>query len=173
MSAVAVKPAALAAQIVSATAAMVTVGCVPLPTVIVIALEVTRFAEVQVALLVSLQVTTLPFWSVVVVNVLLLVPAAIPFTNHWYTGALPPLVAVAVKVRELPWQIVVVAVEIVTAGITCGVIVTATLFEAAVAAVTQAALLVRRQLTTSPLDKVAELKLPLLVPAGLPFTYHW
>ena len=154
-------------------AVIVAVGvCNGFTTILMVLLD-TGVVLVQVALLVSLQVTTLPFWSVVVVNVLLLVPAAIPFTNHWYTGALPPLVAVAVKVRELPWQIVVVAVEIVTAGVTCGVIVTVTLFEAVVAVVTQAALLVRRQLTTSPLDNVVELKLALPVPAGLPFTYHW
>lgn len=171
-SAVAVKPAALPAQIVSAMAVMVTVGCAPLLTVMVTALDVTWLAEVQAALLVSLQVTTLPLSSVAVVKVLLLVPVAEPFTNHWYTGVVPPLVAVAVNVSEVPWQIVVAAVEMLTVGVTCGVIVTATLFDSAVAVVTQAALLVRRQLTTSLFARVAELKVALLVPAGLPFTYH-
>ena len=34
-----------------------------------------------------------------------MVPAFTLFTIHWYTGEVPPLVGVAVKVTEVPWQI--------------------------------------------------------------------
>ena len=33
---------------------------------------------------------------------LLFIPTFTPFTFHWYTGAAPPLVGVAVKVTEVP-----------------------------------------------------------------------
>jgi hypothetical protein len=36
--------------------------------------------------------------------VLLFIPTFTPFTFHWYTGAAPPLVGVAVKVTEVPAQ---------------------------------------------------------------------
>ena len=46
--------------------------------------------------------------NVVVVNVDAVCPdTAVPLIDHWYCGALPPLVGVAVKVTLVPEQIVV------------------------------------------------------------------
>jgi hypothetical protein len=79
-----------------------------------------------VALEVNTTVTTLPFVSVVVVNVLteLLLPTFKPFTLHWYNGDEPPLVGVAVNVTELPAQIVFPGfAEILTEGVKMGFII--------------------------------------------------
>ena len=56
---------------------------------------------------VSCTLTTSLLFNVDVVNVLLFVPALAPFTNHWYCGAFPPLVGVAVNVTLVPAHIVV------------------------------------------------------------------
>ena len=45
--------------------------------------------------------------SAALVYVVLLEPTLAPFSFHWYTGVVPPLVGVAVKVTEVPAQMVV------------------------------------------------------------------
>ena len=62
-----------------------------------------------VALEVITTVTTSPLFNVDVVYVVLFVPTFDPFTRHWYTGALPPFVGVAVNVTASPTQIVLFA----------------------------------------------------------------
>ena len=77
---------------------------------------------------------------------------------------LPPFVGVAVKVTEVPLQIVVVFAAIVTAGSTfVDVMVTGLLVAVGVDA--QARSLVMITVTTSPLFKVVVLKVGLLFPA--------
>jgi hypothetical protein len=87
-------------------------------TVMVILFEVAVVVVTQVLLEVNTQLTTSPLFKPEVVKVLLLVPAFTPFTLHWKAGAEPPLVGVAVKVTDCPLQMVVLDVEIETAGVT-------------------------------------------------------
>ena len=42
------------------------------------------------------------------------VPTFEPFNFHWYVGVVPPFVGVAVKVTEVPAQIVVTEADILT-----------------------------------------------------------
>jgi hypothetical protein len=81
-------------------------------------------------------------------------------------------VGVAVKVTDVPGQILFVEDPILTAGTGTGftVIVTELL---AVVGDAQAALEVTVTETTSLLFNVELLKEALLVPAGFPFTCHW
>lgn len=79
-----------------------------------------------VALEVSTTDTTFPFDNVDVVKVFveLLLPTLIPFTRHWYNGEAPPFVGVAVKVTELPAQIVLPGLALIpTEGTKTGSIV--------------------------------------------------
>jgi hypothetical protein len=121
---------------------------------------------------VSVQVTASPLFKVADEKVALFVPTGEPFTNHWYTGEPPPLIGVAVNVVEVPAQIVVADAAIETAGVTGVVtdIVITLLF--AVAPLTQGALLVSKQLTVFPLNKVEVVYVALFVPTGEPFTNH-
>ena len=82
-------------------------------TVIVNVLLSAGFPVAQAALDVSSQVTISPFTNVDVINGL---PNAtlIALTFHWYTGAPPAFVGVAVKVTGTPEHIVKVGVEILT-----------------------------------------------------------
>jgi len=50
-----------------------------------------------------------------------LVPTFAPFIFHWYTGAAPPLVGVAVKVTDVPGHIVVADAPTLTEGTGAGV----------------------------------------------------
>jgi hypothetical protein len=60
----------------------------------------------QFELLVSITLTwSLPL-SEELVNTLLLTPALIPFTCHWYNGLDPAFVGLAVKIAVLPEHIV-------------------------------------------------------------------
>lgn len=61
---------------------ILTVGCITALTVTVIALEVSANGEAHAALLVITTITPSLLLSAEVVNVVLLVPVAIPFTNH-------------------------------------------------------------------------------------------
>lgn len=45
-----------------------------------------------------------PLASPGVVKVFWFNPTVVPFNFHWYDGFVPPLVGVAVKVTEVPWQ---------------------------------------------------------------------
>jgi hypothetical protein len=83
---------------------MLTLGVTTGSMVIVIAFEVAGLPVTPDRLEVMTQVTTWPVVSVVVVKVLLLVPTLVVPTFHWYVGAVPPLVGVAVKVRLAPAQ---------------------------------------------------------------------
>ena len=72
-------------------------------TSIVTVLLVAGFPVAQgVALEVITTETTSLSFNAEVVNVLLLAPAFVPFTFHWYVGLVPPLVGVAVKVTDVP-----------------------------------------------------------------------
>jgi hypothetical protein len=68
--------------------------------------------------------TMSPSTKAVVAYVLLFVPTLLPFNFHWYVGETPPNWGVAVKVTELPVQIVVAVVATDTDGVTVAVIVT-------------------------------------------------
>jgi hypothetical protein len=72
----------------------------------------------QLALEVIITLTWSPLVSVLEVKVAELVPAFTPFTCHWYTGVVPPLLGAAVKVIALPEQIVVVVAVMATDGVT-------------------------------------------------------
>ena len=63
---------------------------------------------------VSTTVNTSPLAKVVLLNVLLFVPALVPFTFHWYEGVPPPFVGVAVNVTFTPAHIVVELAAAVT-----------------------------------------------------------
>ena len=80
-------------------------------TVVVIVFDVAGFPEVHTSLEVNTTFTTSPFASAVVVYVALLVPTSTLFFFHWYEGVEPPLVGVAVKVTEVPAQIILSASE--------------------------------------------------------------
>jgi hypothetical protein len=60
------------------------------------------------------QVTTSPLTKVLEVNVAEFDPTLLPLTFHWYSGAVPPFVGVAVNVTEEPEQIVVALAAIDT-----------------------------------------------------------
>ena len=99
-------------------------------TVIAILFEVAGEPTKQgVALDVISTVTTSPLAKAVVVKIALSVPTLFPFTFHWYEGVVPPFVGVAVKVTEVPKQIVVAVETIATEATVEGVTVTVTAFE--------------------------------------------
>jgi hypothetical protein len=66
------------------------------------------------------QVTAALFVNVVEVYVVELDPTLVPFTFHWYEGVVPPLVGVAVKVTEVPEQMVVAVAAIETLAVRVG-----------------------------------------------------
>ena len=102
---VAVYVTELPGQIVVALAPILTKGVISAFTVIVIWLLVTEADDGHVTLEVMITVTLSVFTSDELVNVGLFVPAFTPFTCHWYEGVAPPFVGVAVKVTEVPAQI--------------------------------------------------------------------
>ena len=63
----------------------------------VMPLDVAVVGLAQVAFEVNTHVTICPFVKAVVEYVGLLVPTFPPFTFHWYTGVVPPLVGLVVK----------------------------------------------------------------------------
>lgn len=151
---------------------MLMVGALSAFTVIAMAFEVTEVGEAQVALLVITTLTKSLLFNVDELNVARLVPALMPFTFHWYEGAPPPLVGVAVKVTEVPAQILVELALILTAGVALGVTVIVMLLEVAEEGTAQLAALVIATLTTSLLANVAVVNEAALVPAFTPFTFH-
>jgi len=95
-------------------------------TVIVIALLVAGLPVTPDKFDVITQVTICPVVNVLVVYVVPPVPTFAPFTFHWYVGAVPPLVGVAVNVTEVPAQIAPVGLAaMVTPGVTDEFTVTA------------------------------------------------
>ena len=65
--------------------------------------EVAGLPAAQSAFEVSRQLT-MSLFAGVYVYVGLFVPTVVPFTFHWYAGAVPPLVGAAVKVTEVDGQ---------------------------------------------------------------------
>jgi hypothetical protein len=100
-------------------------------------------------------------------------PTFTPFNFHWYDGAAPPFVGVAVKVTLVPEQILLEDAAIVITGVTCAVTVIAILLDKTEATEAQLALLVSKQLTTSPFTNAALLYVLLFVPTFTPFSFHW
>ncbi len=139
---------------------------------IVVLLLVVFTGVAQAALLVMVQLITSPFAKLLLVNVGLLPPTLLPFTNHWYCGAVPPFTGVAVNVMGVPSQTLLSEVAMLTDGIKIFTVMEILLL-VAFGVVIQAALLVRLQLTTSPLVSVLLTKVGLLLPALTPFTSHW
>jgi hypothetical protein len=86
-------------------------------TVMVMLFDVAVEGLAQLALLVKTQLTTSLFESELLVKVLELVPALLPFTFHWYDGFVPPPLGVAVKVTALPVHTVVCGVLITIDGL--------------------------------------------------------
>jgi hypothetical protein len=116
--------------------------------------------EAQVALEVRMTFTISPLFKVELLNVGLLVPTLLPFTG------------VAVKVTDVPGQILFALGATVTDGTGAGFTVIVTVLLAVVGEA-QVALEVRVTFTISPLFKVELLNVGLLVPTLLPFTCHW
>lgn len=160
------------AQMVVADAVMVMVGVTLVLTDMVMLLLVTVLVEIQSALLVNTQVTMSPLFRAVVTKLALLVPTSTPFIFHWKTGAVPPLVTVAVNVPVVPEHMVVELAAMEIVGVTAGVMVMVIGLLVAVAGAAQVALLVSIQVTISPLFKVLVVKVELLVPASIPFIFH-
>ena len=123
--------------------------------------------------LVNIQLTTSPLASVLLVKVPLFVPALSPFKSHLYSGVLPPLVPVAVKVTGVPEQILFPEAVILTDKGNTGATVNVMLLLTAFAGTAQVELLVMVQLTTSPLLNELSVNVALFVPTLLPFSCHW
>ena len=104
-----------------------------------------------------------------------MVPTALPFTLHWYTGVVPPLVGIAVKVTEEPAQegLLPLVSAIETEGVTVVLIFIVMLLLVAVVGLAQLALEVITQLTTCPFVSALVVYVALLVPTFVPFTFHW
>lgn len=135
---------------------------------------VTESGVAQGALLTIVQVTTSPLASEALEYVEVLAPTVVAFTCHIYVGVGPPLVAVAVNVTLSPSHMVLPGLAAtVTDVASSGLTVMVMLLLVTSGGTTHGALLVRSQVTTSPLFSVVVLKVEALVPAGKPFTYHW
>jgi hypothetical protein len=83
------------------------------------------------ALLVTVQLTTSLFASVLMVNIAPVEPVLTLLTSHWYTGAAPPFAGAAVKVMGVPIQTPFVEAVIATAGNWSGLIVNLMLLDVA------------------------------------------
>lgn len=152
-------------------AVMLTAGGAKAFTTMVMLLLLILAGVAQAALLVMLQLTLSPFESVLL-KVTLLFPAFVPFTSHWYCGAVPPLTGVAVNVTDAPAQILFCDATMLTAGTSVFTVII-TLLLVAFGVVTQVTLLVMTQLTLSPFERALLAKVGLLDPAFMPFTSHW
>lgn len=170
----AVKVTAVPEQMVLADAVIATVGVTLGVTCIVIALDVAVALLIQVALEVTTQRITLPLARAPGLKVALLAPDWLTLLMlHWYPGADPALVAVAVNVTGTPAQTELDAVAIVIVGETLALTVITKLFEVAVVAVAQLALVVNTHVTVALLAKVELVKVALFVPTFEPLTFHW
>jgi hypothetical protein len=87
----------------------------------------------HIAFEVSITLTTWPLVKVVLVKILLVVgvPWLTPFICHWYSGLVPPLVGVALKVTDVLLQIEVAEATILTEGVTKGFTVIVTVLDVA------------------------------------------
>ena len=119
------------------------------------------------------QVTTSLFANAVEVNVAEFVPAFVPLIFHWYEGAVPPFVGVAVNVTDVPAQIVVALAEIETLAVKTGFTTIVTPFDVAGEPVKHGvAFDVITQVTTSLFANVAEVNVAEFVPAFVPLIFH-
>ena len=97
------------AQMLTVVGVIVRDGTIDGFTVIVIMLLVAVVGETQVEDDVITTLTWFVLASVVVVKVALLLPTAVAFMYHWYEGVAPPFTGVAVKVTDVPAQILLSA----------------------------------------------------------------
>jgi hypothetical protein len=124
---VAVKVIAEPSQREVEVAVIVTAG-VTSSSLSVIVLLVTTGIVTHSALLVIVTDTTSPDLSVLLVNVGLLVPTLLPFTCHWNTGSVPPLIVVAVNTIVVFAHTDVELAVMLTSGSSAGLITTVTGF---------------------------------------------
>jgi hypothetical protein len=138
-------------------------------------LLVTLAGEGQASVLVSTQFITSPVLGVFRIYVALLPPTGKPLRRHWYNGAEPPLLMVAVNVTGVFKQACVPKLDtILMVGVTNGsTVIVIRLLVAAPVVLWQGALLIIAQRTTSPLASAVVVKLGLLVPTGVKLIYHW
>ena len=86
---------------------------------------------------------------------------------------MPPFVGVAVNITVVPEQMLLPVLALIeTEGVTELLTVIVIVLLLAVVGEAQVALLVRVQVTVFPLERVLSLKVALLLPALLPFTFH-
>ena len=97
-----------------------------------------------------------------------------PFFFQTNAGELPPFVATAVNVIELPEQMPVAEAEIETLAVRTGLTVIVTAFDVAGDPVKQGvAFEVITHVTASLFASVVEVNVAEFVPALVPFTFHW
>jgi hypothetical protein len=96
----------------------------------------------------------------------------VPFTFHWYDGAMPPFVGVAENVIAVPVHIEFALAAISTLGVTGVFTVINTAFELAFAEAKHAAFEVKRTVTRSLFNKPVVVKFGLFGPTAKPFTAH-
>ena len=142
-------------------------------TVTVTAFDVAVLGLAHVELLVTDTRTTSPLFRVDVMKVLLLPPCGLLFTDHWYAGVLPALVALAVKVTCAPLHIVVALAVTLTAGADVGLTTIVIAGDVAVVGLAQPLLLVITTVTTSLFANELLEYVALLVPTLFVFTFHW
>lgn len=142
--------------------------------VIVIVPDVAVAGLAQSALEVITQDIICPPVRLLTVKSVLLIPAFVPSTFHWYAGLAPPLVGVAVKVIEAPSQdgLVPAVSAMDTEGVTAGLTDIEIPPDVAVAGLTQAALEVITHETTWPFVNAFVVNVGLLVPAFTLLTFH-
>lgn len=152
---------------------IVTVAAAGVVTVIVTVFEVTVDEVTQAAFEANTQLTTSLFDKVVVVYVVLFVPTFPPLTFHWYTGVLPPLVGVAVKVTDVPVQIFVLLATILIEAVTEEVTVIVIGLELTVNGLAQAAEDVKSKVIISLFAKVVVVYEEVVAPLiGVPFFFQ-
>lgn len=106
------------------------------------------------------------------VNVGVVIPVPLLFTNQLYCTLLPALLVVAVYVSAVP--IHALSADAVTTTVGCRLLLTTIVMvdDVATCVVAQLAELVNIHFTTSPLLKLDDVNVLLLVPAVLLFTIH-
>lgn len=91
------------------------------------------------------------------IKVALLPPVLVLLTFHWYTGFVPALVAVAVKLTTVPAQMLVCEALMLIDGVTDGATLTTMRFEVAVPVPMQMPVTVTWHVMVSPLFSAAVL----------------
>jgi len=140
--------------------------------VIVIIFEFAVAVVRHCATLLNPHWTTFPSASVLLLYVGSFPPTTIPFTVQLYTGALPPLTAVAEKLTGTPEQTSTEEDVMPIPGVSTGWTVIATALDEAVAGVAQSIALFIRQVTISLSFKMLLLNAGVFPPTFAPFTCH-